>query len=184
MVFEEKKVVLKNGAEAILKTPEIEDAAKLLESIKTCSAETDFLSKNADDWALATVESEEEWIRSNREAANRLVIACYVESEIAGSCDIHFHTGSKSSHRALLGIAIRKKYWNIGVGSAMFRELMKAAQENEKTEIVELEFIEGNDRAKALYEKFGLKAVSMTPKYFRLKDGTYQNIVYMQKIIK
>ena len=183
MVFEEKKIILKNGMEAILKTPEIEDAEKMLENIRICSDETDFLSMCPEDWAGATVESEEKWIRKNRESENTLLIACFIDGEPVGSSDISFMNGIKTSHRAVLGITIRKKYWNIGIGSAMFEELMKAAEENEKTEIVELEFIEGNDRAKALYEKFGLEVVSMCPKMFKLKDGTYLNKVYMQKYL-
>ena len=51
------------------------------------------------------------------------------------------------------------------------------------TEIVELDFIEGNDRAKALYEKFGFKVIAVKPNYCKLKDGTYQNLVYMQKYL-
>ena len=184
MIFEEKKIILKNGTEAILKTPEIEDAEKMLENIKVCSDETDFLSMCVEDWAAATVESEEKWISDNRDSENALVIACYINGDIAGNCEIDFLNGSKTSHRAVLGITIRKKYWNIGLGSAMFCELMKAAEENEKTEIVELEFVEGNDRAKALYEKFGLEVVTMIPKKFKRKDGTYQNLVYMHKEIK
>lgn len=184
MIFEEKKIILKNGTEAILKTPEIEDAEKMLENIKVCSGETDFLSMCVEDWAGATVESEEKWIRNNRENKNVLNIACYIGNEIVGSSEISFLDGIKTSHRAVLGITIRKKYWNIGLGSAMFCELMKAAEENEKTEIVELEFVEGNDRAKALYEKFGLEVVTMIPKKFKCKDGTYQNLVYMHKEIK
>jgi len=184
MIFDEKKITLKNGTEAILKTPEIEDAEKMLENVKVCSDETDFFAKNADDWADTTVQSEEEWIKNNRESENNLLIACYINGEIAGSCGIDFQNGRKTFHRAVLGITIRKKYWNIGIGSAMFCELMKAAEENDKTEIVELEFVEGNDRAKALYEKFGFKSVSVKPKYFKRKDGTYQNLVYMQKILR
>ena len=65
----------------------------------------------------------------------------------------------------------------------MFKELMKAAEQHNGTEIVDLEMIEGNNRAKALYEKFGFKIISAKPKYFKLKNGTYQNLVYMQKYL-
>lgn len=181
MILEERKVILKNGTEAILKTPEIEDAEKMLENIRACSGETEFLSRCAEDWAGATVENEEKWIRKCRECENTLLIACFIDGEAVGSSDISFLNGIKTSHRAVLGITIRKKYWNIGIGSAMFEVLMKAAEEHEKTEIVELEFIEGNERAKALYEKFGFEVISVKPKSFKLKDGTYQNKVYMQK---
>lgn len=181
MISKKKKITLKNGTEAILKTPETEDAETMLENIRICSGETDFLSMYPEDWAEATAESEAKWIKSHRENDNTLLIACFIDGKAVGSCDISFMNGIKTSHRAVLGITIQKKYWNIGIGSAMFELLMKAAEENEKTEIVELEFVEGNDRAKALYEKFGLEVVSVSPKKFKLKDGTYQNVCYMQK---
>lgn len=184
MILEEKKIILKNGTEAILKTPEIEDAEMMLENIKICSGETDFLSMYPDDWAEKTVESEAKWISGYRENDNDLLIACFIDGKIVGSSDICFMSGIKTSHRAVLGITIQKKYWNLGIGSAMFEKLIKTAEENEKTEIVELEFVEENDRAKALYEKFGLKVVSVSPKKFKLNDGTYQNVGYMQKEIR
>lgn len=183
MIFEQKKVILKNGVEAILKTPEISDAEMLLNSIKTSSGETEFLSRVIKDWKDVTVENEEKFILNVRESNNTLFIACYIDGVIAGNCDITFKSGSKTSHRATVGVALQKKYWNIGIGSAMFKELIKAAEEHDGTEIVELEFIEGNNRAKALYEKFGFEAVSRTPNAYKLKDGTYQNKIYMQKYL-
>lgn len=184
MIFEEKKIILKDGTEAILKTPGTEDAETMLENIKICSGETDFLSMYPEDWAEATVQSEENWIKSNRENDNVLLIACFIDGKVVGNSEISFMSGIKTSHRAVLGITIQRKYWNIGIGSAMFCELMKAAEENPKTEIVELEFVESNERARALYEKFGLEVVSVSPKKFKLKDGTYQNVGYMQKELK
>ena len=183
MIFDEQKIILKDGTTAILKTPEIKDAEMLLNSIKTASSETEFLSRTIEDWENVTVESEEKFIRNVRESQNTLFIACYVDGVIAGNCDITFKTGSKTSHIATVGIALQKKYWNIGIGSAMFKELMKAAEEHKGTEIVDLEMIEGNNRAKALYKKFGFQVISVEPKFFKLKDGTYQNLVYMQKYL-
>ncbi len=183
MIFEEKKITLKDGTTAVLKTPESEDAEMLLNSIKTSSGETEFLSRTIEDWESVTVESEEKFIVNVRESNNTLFIACYIDGVIAGNSDITFKSGSKTSHRATVGIAIQKKYWNIGIGSAMFRELIKAANEHDGTEIIDLEMIEGNNRAKALYEKFGFEVIAVEPKIFKLKNGTYQNLVYMQKYL-
>ena len=183
MIFEEKKVILKNGIEAVLKTPETKDAEMLLNCIKTSCGETPFLMRDAEDKNDMTVEDEAKWIRNKRESKNELVIACYIDGVVVGSCDITFFNDGKTHHRAGIGIAIIKKYWNIGIGSAMFKELMKAAEEHKGTEIVDLEMIEGNNRAKALYEKFGFQIKSVKPNFFKLKDGTYQNLVYMQKYL-
>ena len=45
MILKEKKIVLKNGVTALLKTPEIRDAEKLLDCIKTICGETNFLAR-------------------------------------------------------------------------------------------------------------------------------------------
>ncbi len=183
MIFQEKTVILKNGTIATLKTPDIQDAQILLDNIKRASEETVFLSRCAEDWNGFTVADEEKWISANRMSKNNLIIACYIDGKIVGSCDITFFNDYKTSHRAGLGIAILKDYWNIGIGSAMFCELIGIAKEHSTTEIIELEYLEGNVRGKALYEKFGFKTVAVKPKICKLKDGTYQDLFYMQKEI-
>ncbi len=184
MIFQEKHIILKDASEAILKTPGIEDAGKQLACIKATTLESDYLSRTIDDWIAFSEEDEEKWIRNVRESQNTTVISCYINNEIAGTCDITFKTGSKSFHRATVGIAIQKKYRNNGIGTAMFSELIRIAEEHNSTEIVDLEMIEGNIRAQALYEKFGFETICIKAKYFKLKDGTYQNLVYMQKYLK
>lgn len=183
MVFEEKKVVLKNGVEAILKTPEISDAAELIDLMGTVSGETDFLVRYKEEWEGVSVEGEENWVNNVRDSKNSVVLICKVNDEIAGICDVTFNTRMKTSHRATVGIGIRKKYWNMGIGSAMFPELIKAAKERGGIDFMELEFTKGNERAKALYEKFGFEIVSEKPNIYKLKDGTYQDLVYMQKYL-
>lgn len=183
MIFEEKEIILKNGITAILKTPEISDASELLDLMGTVSGETEFLVRYKEEWERVTVEGEKEWVRGVRESKNSFVLICRVNDEIAGICDVTFKTGLKTSHRASVGIGLRKKYWNMGIGSAMFRELINTATEHGGIDFLELEFTKGNERAKALYEKFGFKEVCIKPNAYKLKDGTYQNLIYMQKYL-
>ncbi len=182
MILEEKSIILKDGRTAILKTPQVADAEKLLNFIKQSRGETDFLARYPEEWNT-TVEEEEVWVNRLRASANTLAIACYVDGEIAGNCEIGFRSGMKTAHRATIGITIRKSYWDLGIGSAMFATLIAAAQ-NRGTEIMELEFVEGNDRARHLYEKVGFRVVSEKPNAFKRKDGTYQNELYMQKYLR
>ncbi len=183
MIFEEKEIILKDGTKAILKTPEVCDAEQLLSCIKTASGETSFLLQDAEDWNDMTVQKEEKWLANNRESENNLLIACYIGGSVVGSCDITFYNGKKNFHRAGIGISIIKKYWNLGIGSAMFEALIEIAKEHKSTEILELTFIEGNERGKALYEKFGFEIVAKIPDAYKLKNGTYQNQIFMQKYL-
>jgi len=181
MIFEEKQITLKDGRTAILKSPCVEDAEKLLNYLKKACEETNFLSRYPEEWN-STKEQEEAWVDHIRNSPNTLGITCYVDGNVAGNCEIRFLSGIKTAHRATIAIALLKAYWNLGIGSAMFSEMIAAAKEH-GTEIMELEFLEGNDRAKHLYEKFGFRVVSDKPNAYKLKDGTYLREFYMQKYL-
>ena len=183
MIFPEKAITLKDGRTAILKSPCVSDAEKMLGYIKKACGETNFLLRYPEEFAMTT-EQEAAWILGLRSASDALAITCYVDGEVVGNCEIHFMTGLKTKHRAAVHIALLKAYWNLGIGSAMFEELIAAAKANPDTEIVELEFLEGNDRARALYEKFGFRVVGERPNAFRLKDGTVLKEFFMQKYLR
>lgn len=183
MIFEDKPITLKDGRTAILKSPCVEDAEKLLNYIKTSCGETEYLARYPEEWNT-TVEQEEAWVNRLRSSPDTLGITCYVDGEVAGNCEISFRGGMKTSHRATIAIAILKDYWNLGIGSAMFEELVAAAQ-NRGTEIMELEFIEGNDRARHLYEKFGFRVVSEKPNAFKLQGRHLsERVLYAEVFVK
>ncbi|MDD6927077.1 MAG: GNAT family N-acetyltransferase, partial [bacterium] len=105
MIFEDKQITLKDGRTAILKSPCVEDADKMLHYIKNACSETDFLVRYPEEWNSVSVASEEKWIRNLRKSQNALAITCCVDSKIAGNCEINFRGGLKTSHRATVAIA-------------------------------------------------------------------------------
>ena len=181
MIFEEKTITLKNQKTAILRSPKIEDAEALLNNIIASSGETEFLTNYPEEYTMG-VEGEEEWIKSHLESTDALVICCEVEGKIVASCDLRFNSSFKTRHRVALGITVRREYWGLGIGSAMFEAMILASKEKD-VQIMELEFLEGNERAKRLYEKFGFRVVSYRPNAFHLKDGTVLGEFYMQKYL-
>lgn len=183
MIFTPKEITLKNGKTAVLKTPEISDAARMLAYITKACGETDFLLRTPEEWETVSIENEEKWIKGRRESDNTLAITCFIDGEIAGNCEISFRTGVKVGHRAVIAIAILEKYWNLGIGSAFFSEMIAAAKARDGIEIVELDFIEGNSRARALYEKFGFRIIGMIPNAIRQRDGSFKNEYMMQLVL-
>ena len=69
-----------------------------------------------------------------------------------------------------IGIALIREFWNLGIGTAMFRELISLGMQWGLSQL-ELEVIEGNHRAMALYEKMGFQTVAAHPDAIRLEDG-------------
>ena len=84
----------------------------------------------------------------------------------------------------MIGIALVKDYWNQGIGTVMMQEMIRIAEANPDILQVELDFIEGNTRARALYEKMGFRITDVRPNAIRLKDGTLLNEYSMIREIK
>ena len=87
----------------------------------------------------------------------------------------------KTRHKAGIGIALLKEYWGLGIGSGIFTEIIKSAQSRDGVELLELNVIEGNERAISLYKKFGFEIVAEIPDAIRLKDGTSLKEITMMK---
>ena len=127
-----------------------------------------------------TAEQEAEFLEGMNQSQTSLMIVCTVDGKIAGNCQISFSNRIKTRHRATLAVGILKEYWGLGIGTAMFTELERIAREKEILQL-ELDYIDGNERGKRLYEKLGFVRVAEHPDAIRLKDGTMRKIISMIK---
>ena len=171
MIYPTKQITLKNGSTAILRAPEMRDAPALIDLLRIVNAETHFLSSYPEEITLSH-EDEERWIEGHRESPLVYDILCEIDGEIVGSCNLLRKKQIKMHHRATVGITVKQKYWNLGIGTAMFREMIELARAW-GIEQIELEYIEGNERGIRLYEKMGFRTVAEKPRAIRLRDGTY-----------
>lgn len=84
----------------------------------------------------------------------------------------------KLRHRAEIAIAVRKSCWGLGLGSALLNRVLTLAKAL-GYEQLELEVIDGNDRALRLYERLGFVQTGRTPRAFRYDDGSYRDEIQM-----
>ena len=129
------------------------------------------------------VEQEKAFINDDYFNQNGMMISCIVDGKIAGNCQISFRTGMKDRHRASVAIALLQEFWNLGIGTKMFKEMFQIARERNGVRQIELDFIEGNSRARHLYEKMGFRITGVKPDAIRMKDGTYVNEYMMLKLL-
>ncbi|MBQ7849273.1 MAG: GNAT family N-acetyltransferase [Clostridia bacterium] len=181
MIFSPKTIPLKDGRTAVLRSPDPErDAAELVQYLYDTAADTPFVLREPDEVSM-TVEGEERFLDAIVDSDTDCMILCEVDGRIAGNCHLSFRTKKKVRHRCEVAIALRKEYWNLGIGTAMFGAMIGAAEEREGVTVMELEFIEGNARARALYEKMGFRIVGWHPDAIRQKDGTLLALYLMQR---
>lgn len=175
---------LKDGRKALIRNPKEEDIQGMLEYLKITAGETEFIMRYPEECDKYTVEGEKVLFERINGADNEAMLVCLVDGKVVGSCQILWSTGIKTRHRAMVGIAILKEFWNQGIGTRFFEELIKIAEDNEQILQMELDFIEGNSRAMALYEKMGFRIVCVKPNAIRLKNGTLLNEISMIREIR
>lgn len=183
MIIEEKHIKLRDGRDALLRSPSADDAEEMLGFLKKVSTETDFLLRGADDPPMP-IEDEKKYLEKNRGSENDLMICCFIDDNgtyhLAGSCGLSFGARKKIRHRVSLGISVLREFWSLGIGTALMEEADRAAREKRALQI-ELEFAEGNSRARALYERCGFRLAGVHPDAFLMPDGTLKNEYLMIK---
>lgn len=175
---------LKDGRKAIIRNPEERDIQGMLDYLYISAGETNFIIRYPEECTKYTPEGEKALFEDCNSSDTKTMLVCEVDGEIAGNCEISWSKHLKTRHRASVAIAILKKYWNQGIGTKMFETLLGLARSNPDIIQVELDFVEGNSRARALYEKMGFRIVGVRPNGIRLKDGTLLNEYSMIKEIR
>ena len=183
MVIKEFEFTLKDGRKAVIRSPKDEDIQGMLDYLYISAGETEFIIRYPEECEKYTPEGEKALFDRINASDNEVMLVCIVEGKVAGNCQIVWKTGLKVRHRASVAIALLKEYWNQGIGTRLFEEMIRIAEENENITQMELEFIEGNTRARALYEKMGFRIVGIKPNAIRLKDGSFLNEYYMLREI-
>ena len=172
---------LKDGRTAQLLNPRDEDINGIIEYLNVSAGETEFILRYPEECGKYTYDAEKEIIDRMNASETEAMLICIVDGKVAGNCGIRFNTNMKTRHRAGVAIALCKEFWNLGIGTVMFEEMEKLALTNPYVKILELDFIEGNTRARALYEKMGYKITGIRPNAICLKDGTLKDEYMMQK---
>ncbi len=184
MVIDAFEYTLKDGRKALIRSPREEDIQGMLDYLYVSAGETDFILRYPEECCKYTVEGERNLFERINSSDNEAMLVCLVDGKVAGNCDISWSKGIKTKHRASVAIALLKDYWNQGIGTRLFQELIHIAESNKDIIQVELDYVEGNYRARALYEKMGFRITGVRPNAIRLKDGTLLNEYSMVKEIK
>ena len=175
---------LKDGRSATLLSPRDQDINGVIEYLKISAAETEFILRYPEECDKYTYEAEKAIFDRMNASDDEAMFICLVDDKVAGNCGIHFNTQLKTRHRAGVAIALCKEFWNLGIGTRMFEEMEKLALTKPYVQILELDFVEGNTRARALYEKMGFKITGIRPNAICLKDGTLLAEYMMQKMLE
>ena len=82
-----RPLLLKNGSHAVLRPAAPEDAARMLDYLRTCAAETDFLLRYPEEWEIP-VEKETALLREMAHNRDTMMLVCEADGIVAGTCQV------------------------------------------------------------------------------------------------
>jgi len=179
-----KKHILKDGRELTVRSEVPSDAEDIISFVNRTDTESRFLSREPGEFTY-TVEQERDIIKRNLDDENAFwAVACVEPHGIIGNLNLNAVSWqSRYKHRATMGLAILKDFWNLGVGSAALGDAIEWLR-GSKYERLELYVVADNERAVALYKKKGFVITGTRPRALKYGDGTYADDYFMSLDIK
>lgn len=174
------KFSAKDGRQVILRTLRWEDLDDCLELINSLVAEGANIVKNE----KVTRQEEIGWLAgalSRMERGEIVYIAAQVDGKIIGNSEVSRRLAGYDKHVGNIGIAIKKGFRDIGIGTEMMNALIKQGKEM-GLKILTLTAFANNKRAIHVYEKLGFQKTGQIPKRF-FKQGKYIDELIMTFIL-
>lgn len=127
--------------------------------------------------------SEDVWRRRMAEPAEGdYVLLAFVDGEIAGHAGLQpVGKSPRRAHVRMLGMAVQGRFQGQGVGTALMEALVGLADGWLPVTRLELTVFTDNERALALYRKFGFE-LEGTHRAYALRDGRYVDAHCMARI--
>ncbi len=163
----------RSGKEILIRSAHIADARGIIE-IKTQVIDEKIYMLREKDEESFTEESETADINSHLESEGCAYIVAVHEGNIAGFIELMNGNLRRTRHAGMLSIFIAKEYRGDGIGSMLMEELVRLT----------LAVFSVNERAIALYKKFGFETEGVCPRDMKLGDGTYINSILMYRFVK
>ena len=183
MLFQEEMFLGKNGIYYTLKSPDLADARKMIDYLKTIASETEYGLSYPEELNFS-IKEEEDFIAHYSKDKGSIMISAFNGDRLVGNASLScVITKKKTLHRATFGIAILRSDWGQGLGKKILTELIRFAKQA-GYEFLELEVTANNTSAVNLYEEMGFIVYGKRPHSLKLKNGDYYDELLMTLKLK
>ena len=174
--MEPKNIKLRNDATLTIRKAKKEDAAQILEYVNRIAGETDFLTFGPNEFDFS-LEQEERFIENHLNSENKLFVIAQIDQELVGCLGFTGGDRPKLRHTGELGCSVLKKYWGLGLGSALIESLIDWARLSGIIRKINLKVRPDNERAIKLYKHFGFVREGLISRESFFDSRFYSNIV-------
>ena len=175
-----RSFIAKDSREVVLRTPKWEDLDDFLALINSLVDEKAEIARTE----KVSREEEIDWLSkvlSRLEKDETFYLVAEVGGKVVAVSEISKRSGYEK-HVGVIGIAIRKEFRDLGIGTEMIKTLVKQAQEI-GLKVLTLTAFATNKRAIRVYEKVGFVQTGRVPKK-HFKEGKYIDEIIMTKLLE
>jgi len=147
------------------------DAEEMLHYNNIVGGETDFLSFGADTFNISP-EKEARFLERFKNSKKDLMLVALDGNKIVANASVEGDRRVRYSHRSELSITVLKEYWGKGIGSALMERIISFSRDAGYKSIF-LDVRADNERAVALYSKFGFREIGQYKDYFNINGNFF-----------
>ncbi|MEO0964321.1 MAG: GNAT family N-acetyltransferase [Planctomycetota bacterium] len=181
-VYEPRDVTLRDGRVVTLRSTDVADAEVVIDYLDAMRRESNgVLFSPHDD--LPTLDFERGWIAGRRDNPDAVQLGAWDASGVPiALAGVQRETSRRrNSHRADLGISVRRPWWRAGVGRLLMLELIDFCESRPAIEVIHLTVWHCNHQAIALYESVGFTRGGLKHYGARFEDGSYAHTLQMSR---
>ena len=148
----------------------VEDAEAVITLYQTIGQETDNFTFGSEG-LFTEIHQQQNNIAEAAEDQKAYFLLVLLKNELIGYGRL-LSMPRRLSHRAELAIALKKEYWNHGIGKMIMEKLIENAK-NSGVELIDIRVRSDNERAIHIYHKFGFHTIGTIPAYLKIGAGYY-----------
>ncbi len=171
----------RDGRKVILRTLRWEDLDDLLEMINSLVKEKADIARDS----RVTREEEIDWLGhalGKTERGETIYVIAEIDGKIAANSEIHRNQSGYDKHVGVIGIAVKREYREIGIGTEMMRTLIELGRSLD-LKVLWLCVFASNKRAIHVYEKVGFKETGRIPLRF-FKGEKFVDEIVMTRMME
>lgn len=168
--------------ELLIEEAQAQDAASLAEALKQVQEESDFLTRDSDSFALSP-EDAEVFITGQERKENAICLVAKLGDRVIGLLNVAAHSSESVNHIGQVFIAVQKEFQGYGIGSYLMEALLDWAEHTAVIRRLELDVQVRNERAVALYQKYGFTIEGTKKRGAKTKNGEFLDVYAMAKLM-
>ncbi len=182
-VLEPRDYPLKSGERATVRSPNVEDAARMREITLEAMGEGEYHITEADEFAFS-VEQIAGWIALCAASEANLLLVAEVDGVVQGMLNFEVGDRRRTRHAGTLAMSVDAGWRGHGLGFALIDALLRWAEEQPQIERVGLTLLASNTRARRLYEKMGFVEEGRRVRALKIAPDRYVDEVLMGRMLR